>query len=101
MLAHNRPWCHSERQIGTTGTTHEREANMNRYRISTAGGAGAAQVFRSDGWLIANLYGVHEAEAERLKRWIEAAPDSDGVMDGIIKRANEPLYQSSAVRKEE
>jgi len=76
---------------------------MNRYTIAEPIPASPTtyRIYGPDGVMVGKLYGKGEAETERLKRWIEAAPESNGVMEGIIKRANEPLYQSSAVRKEE
>jgi len=76
---------------------------MSRYTIEdpNPGSPTTYRIYGPDGAMIGTLFGEGEAETERLKRWIEAAPESNGVMDGIIKRANEPLYQSSVVRKEE
>lgn len=76
---------------------------MSRYTIKDfiPGSPTTCRIYGPDGALVGGLYSEGEAETEQLKRWIEAAPKSDGVMDGIIKRANEPLYQSSVVRKEE
>jgi len=76
---------------------------MSRYTIEdpNPGSPTTYRIYGPDGAMIGTLFGKGDAETELLKRWIEAAPESNGVMEGIIKRANEPLYQSSAVRKEE
>lgn len=59
---------------------------MSRYTIEDPipGSPTTYRIYGPDGAIIGTLFGKGEAETERLKRWIEAAPESDDMMNSII-----------------
>jgi hypothetical protein len=67
---------------------------MSRYTIKDfiPGSPTTSRIYGPDGAMVGGLYSEGEAETEQLKRWIEAAPESDGVMDGIISPTTYRIY---------
>jgi len=78
---------------------------MNRYTIEdpNPGTPTTYRIYGPDGAMIGTLFGEGEAETERLKRWIEAAPKSDSMMNSIIcglRTLNENEIETIPDRKE-
>jgi hypothetical protein len=58
---------------------------MSRYRIEEPiPTSTTAHIYGPDGQVLGQIYRADDPEAKRIKAWIEAAPESDGVLDNIL-----------------